>query len=368
MKCFYSVLLASIITICLSGAAQSITLTCPAPSTAISVPANANTAQIQNLITGVAPGTTLMFPAGIYAITDMIFLSSGVSLQGSLDGGTVFISQTGQPMFFASNVSDIDICAIHFDGNLTGGSQNPNGAALLVEGCKNIHITYNLFTNNAQEVDLKLFNSDDVYFQGNASIGPNEWQPIAAWMTDGKPHKNFYVTDNLFNNWTRDAVEVSGTNSTITDWHFDRNAFIKDFSVQPIVYQQLAVYAGTLQNSNSTIWGNSFTVNGANQQGGGVTDWAIEVWMPNISIEENITFNVLMGVVPSHCPGCEIENNSFNNYSTYWGGPFSQDGGYDHTEWIGWNVLNGTWVQGWPGGTTDYGPRPPVYQPSPPFL
>jgi hypothetical protein len=366
MKCAYRVLLVLTLAPSFSGSAHSITLVCPTTSATYSVPANANTAQIQNLVTGVAPGTTLVFPAGTYAITNPIVLNSGVSLQGSLNGDTVFVSHTGQQMLWANHVSDINICAIHFDGNTTGGAQNPNGAAILVEaGSRNIHITYNLFTNNAQEGDLKMFNSDDIYFQGNASMGPGEWQPISAWMTDGNPHHNFHVTDNIFFDWQRDGVEVSGNNSTITDWHFDRNAFSVDYGHDLFNIdggQQLAVYAGTAQNSNCTIWGNSFTVNG------GVSDWAIEVWMPNISIEQNITFNTFMGLVIANCPGCEIENNSFNNYSTYYGGPFAQDGGYDHTEWIGWNVMNSTWMQGWPGGTTDYGPRPQVYQPSPPFV
>jgi len=75
----------------------------------------------------------------------------------------------------------------------------------------------------------------------------------------------------------------------------------------------------------------------------------------------------------SRCPGCEIENNAFNNYNTtYNGAPLNQDGGYDHTEWVGSNVWNGNWVQGWPAdnyfAAHTYGAQPPVNQPSPPFF
>jgi hypothetical protein len=364
MKFITRFFLTLIVALSLSGAAHSITLVCPTTGSAVSVPRNANTAQIQNLVTGVAPGTTLVFPPGTYAITRPILLSSGVSLQGSLNGDTLFVSQTGQPMLWANNVSNINICAIHLDGNTNGGSQTPNGAAILVENSSDIHITYNLFTNNAQEGDLKMFNSDDIYFQANASVGPNEYQPVTAWITDGNPHMNFYVTDNLFKNWMRDAVEVSGGTSTITGWHFDRNAFSEDFGAQVLQPQgsdHIGLYSGNSQSNNNTIWGNSFTENG------GVLDWAIEVFMPNTSIEQNITFNVQTGIAFSNCPGCEAENNSFNNFSLkYDNGPLHEDGGYTGAEWVGSNVWNGTWVQGWPGHT--YGTQPPVYQPSPPFF
>jgi hypothetical protein len=230
----------------------------------------------------------------------------------------------------------------------------------------NIHIRYNLFTNNASQDDLKVYNSDQIYFQHNVS-GPNELQPVNFWVTDGQPHSSFYVTDNIFSNWRRNAVEGGSLVgfapcSPLTDYHFDRNMFtvVAGADNLPGGGEHLALYGCSSQNANNTVWGNTFAVTG------GISDWAIEISIGNTTIEQNVMNNTLSDIQISACPGCVIVNNSFNNYSDqYSDTPFAPDGGYDGTEWIGTNLWNGTPVVGWPASAT-YGPAPPVYKPSTP--
>src|SRR5258707_845675 len=110
MKFIYGFLLTLIFALCLSARAHSqnanINIVCPTTSSTAFVSSATNTAGIQNVINTVPPGTTLIFTPGTYAITSSINLRSGVSLQGQT--GTVLVSHTGQSMFIAAGVSDIN--------------------------------------------------------------------------------------------------------------------------------------------------------------------------------------------------------------------------------------------------------------------
>jgi ribosomal protein L30E len=60
----------------------------------------------------------------------------------------------------------------------------------------------------------------------------------------------------------------------------------------------------------------------------------------------------------SHAAGAAVLNNTFTNVQT----PFSEDGGYDGTQWIGSNTVDGVTQNGWSGHGAQ-GAEPALYSP-----
>jgi hypothetical protein len=121
-------------------------------------------------------------------------------------------------------------------------------------------------------------------------------------------------------------------------------------------------------SGNSTIWGNMLLC-------GNCLNAIFEVGVQDtgkapydVTVSGNSIYNTVWGMTISSSLGIAILNNTFSNITN---GPFGEDGGYDGTEWIGWNTVNGQQVQGCDGGCPDgppaYGQEPPTYTPSTPY-
>jgi hypothetical protein len=122
------------------------------------------------------------------------------------------------------------------------------------------------------------------------------------------------------------------------------------------------------QTSCSTIYGNTF--NGTS----GYAQWGIEVSSPGpagVSVEQNTMTNVDAPITIGQAVGTEIENNTLTNWGndSFHSCAYNKDGGYNATEWIGTNTLNGSQVTGDYGclGHGAYGQKPAVCTPSTPY-
>ena len=114
-----------------------------------------------------------------------------------------------------------------------------------------------------------------------------------------------------------------------------------------------------------TAWGNTIIGTSGNGQ------WGIEIGAPNVSVEQNMMTNVDAPFFVGAAPGTDIANNTMTNFSNnppYYDYAFNKDGGYNATEWIGYNVmtctrfgLNNSSVLGWPTGNG--GPASPISVP-----
>lgn len=332
------------------------TCTTSGPTVTVSLGAN-----IQAAINSASPGTTLVFSPGTWRIASTIYLASGVSLQGQ--SGTRFQYGGADPMFDGDTVSNINICGINFDGGSSGGGANFPSAAILIAASSSIHIVSNTFTNNSTEGDVVMFDSDNIYFQGNVS-GPNEREVVAGQVTDGKFHDGIFVTDNYMRGFSRMGVELQNASSYSVgfgDVHVDRNTFEAFGS-----YTMATSFVTGALNICNTFWGN--TIYGTR----GAAQWGLEIGIDGtatFSIEQNRMTNVDGPFFISGAPGGEIENNTITNFGGSYGDTaFNKDGGFNGTEWIGTNELNGVLVTGDDGGLRNrpYGAQPtPLCTPSP---
>jgi hypothetical protein len=269
--------------------------------------------------------------------------------------------------------SNITISNLTLDGGTSGGA-GVSSAAVFVEGnSKSIYVTGNKFVNNSNQGDLFVYNSDSIYFQGNTS-GPNEYQPVSAHITDGTTHNGLFMTDNSIYGFSRMGFELT-VDSTAGGWggtHIDRNIIGPFGSLttgdSPFAISFVANVAGGV-NTCGTVWGNTIKGTSGNAQ------WGLEIGTPGpvgVSVEYNTMTNVDAPMFISLANGTEIENNlmtNFGNDPPWNNGAFNQDGGYNGTEWIGTNTINGSQITGDGGylGHGPYGTKPPVCAPSNPF-
>jgi len=179
------------------------------------------------------------------------------------------------------------------------------------------------------------------------------------------------MTDNNLSDFARMGFELT-VDSAVGGWggtHIDRN-IIGPFSyISPagsLFAISFVANASGGVNTCSTVWGN--TINGTS----GNAQWGLEIGNPGpvgVSVEHNTMTNVDAPMYISSAIGTEIENNimtNFGNDPPYDSGAFNQDGGYDGTEWIGTNTINGSQITGDGGylGHGPYGTKPPVCSPS----
>src|SRR5258708_6882933 len=85
---------------------------------------------------------------------------------------------TGSPLFDIVGGSGITITNFTWNGGTRGGARY-SAAIVAEQGSNNIHVTSSKFLNNSIQSDLYIYNSDNIYFQGNTS-GPNELHPVSA--------------------------------------------------------------------------------------------------------------------------------------------------------------------------------------------
>jgi hypothetical protein len=106
---------------------------------------------------------------------------------------------------------------------------------------------------------------------------------------------------------------------------------------------------------SGTVWGNQ--IDGAHS-GGTPIELGNHAGPFNVTVAQNVVSNHEWGMMFSHTAGMTVLNNKFTNVDN----PFSDDGGYDKTEWIGTNTVDGVKQVGWPGHR--YGAEPTTFSPS----
>ncbi len=319
---------------------------------------------IQNAINGAGSGDTVIFNAGTYNISGAISLKSGVSLQGQ--PGAILMETGTDTMFEIYALNNITISRLIFDGG--GTKLAPGEKFIYIDGGSNhIHIQSNTFRNfTAYEgpagdpeagngpVAIEMWVTQNTYVQGNTIT--NGFQGI-NWRMNARPASpmsTMIVSDNTISNMMRMGIETSPYGN-FTNIHFDRNDVSNTGSI--------ALSLVGIMDSG-TIWGN--TIHNL-PSGGNYASWGLEIGgdAPHpfgMTVSQN-KFNGMMqwGMGIAHAPGLAILNNTFTGVTT----PYSTDGGYDSTEWIGTNTINGSSSTGWAGHT--YGAQPTLYSPSAPY-
>jgi len=305
---------------------------CPVPAhgTVINASGNAIQAAINN---AVAPATIVVAP-GTYTV-GTITPKSGVWLQGN---GQVTLKSS--QMVFALNQGQKDIWISGFTIN-GGPPATPccQGVIVINGGGADIHIVNNTFTNfNAS---MWIWAANRVYVQSNTF--DTGIQPISSRMNGGSLDTQV-ISDNVIRNVSRMGIETGHFGTSFANFHFDRN----DIQTRNVLAMSIIGYY-----DSETIWGNNLHGN----------NWGIEVGnganqRVKITVSQNVLTDNNWGIGPSHCPGTVIEGNTMTRV----GAPFIKDGGYDGTEWVGINTIDGKQVRGAFGKT--YGTEPQTYQPS----
>jgi hypothetical protein len=308
--------------------------------------------------------------AGTYAMSTALTLTSA-------DNGETWTGYPGNPaqsailQYSGSNhreividgASNITISNLNFDGGTSGGGDgdgnNVAGAVYVAGTSNNIYVENNLFTNNFNQSDLYIFNSDNIYYEGNTSIG--SYEPVSGHVTDGSVDTGWFVTDNTISEFVRIGIElqVDTAGSGLGDVNIDYNV-ISNFatSILPIA---ISFIPGT-GNTGDTVWGNTITGTP------GAGEWGVEFGGPT-DVEHNTMDGVDAPFVISAATGATIQNNALSNfgmnppYNSY---AFNVDGGFNDGQWVGVNTLNGIATAGWIG-YPNQGPQPPsTSPPSPP--
>jgi hypothetical protein len=309
-------------------------------------------ANIQKAINAAPAGTTIVFKAGVYDVSRVINLKSGVSLQG--EAGAKLQSNGKAGIFQGLGVHDVNISGFTFDGK-NGGPSN-SGAIYLDSSTgggsgtpsNNIHITNNTFQNwtNNSGSNLWLWHTQNTYVQGNTF--KNGWEAV-GWSTDkgAPPMNNLVVSNNVITGMKYIGIETA-FDSTVSNVHIDYNKIsnIGDMSISFVEGET----GGKVMSG--TVKGNQ--IDGANS-GGTLVELGNYNGPFNVTVSDNVLSNHEWGMMFSHTAGMAVLNNKFVNVEN----PFSDDGGYDGTEWIGTNTVDGAKQVGWPGH--NYGPQPALY-------
>jgi hypothetical protein len=280
----------------------------------------------------VAPATIIVAP-GAYTI-GTITPKSGVWLKG--DG----VILNSHQMVFALNQGQKDVWISGFTVN-GGPPATPccQGVIVINGGAADIHIVNNTFKNfNA---GMWIWAANRVYVQSNTF--QTGIQPISSRMNGGALDTQV-ISDNVIRDVSRMGIETGHFGTSFTNFHFDRN----DIQTRSVLAMSIIGYY-----DSGTIWGNNLHGN----------NWGIEVGngakqRVKLTVSQNILTDNSWGIGPSHCPGTVIEGNTMTRVNQ----PFIKDGGYDGTEWVGINTINGKQVKGAFGKT--YGMKPQTYQPS----
>lgn len=309
-------------------------------------------ANIQKTINAAPAGTTIVFKPGVYDVSKVINLKSGVSLQGQ--AGAKLQSNGKAGIFQGLGIHDVNISGFTFDGK-NGGPSN-SGAIYLDSSTgggsgtpsNNIHITNNTFQNwtNNSGSNLWLWHTQNTYVQGNTF--KNGWEAV-GWSTEkgAPPMNNLVVSNNVITGMKYIGIETA-FDSTVSNVHIDYNKIsnIGDMSISFVEGES----GGKVMSG--TVKGNQ--IDGAHS-GGTLVELGNYKGPFNVTVSDNVLSNHEWGMMFSHTAGMAVLNNKFVNVQN----PFSDDGGYDKTEWIGANTVDGVKQVGWPGHT--YGSQPTLY-------
>ena len=332
-------------------------------------------ANIQSTINSAALGTTIVFASGTYNITSVIVLKSGVSLKGR--SGAILHSNGSSGIFKGLGVSDITISGFVIDGN-DGGPGQVAGAIYLDSSTgidttgnpsSNIKIIYNTFQNWANTNVFYLWASNNTYIQGNTIN--DSWQGLSWSSNPGDNLDTLVISDNRFSGIQRYGIEV-GFGGIVTNLHIDRNV-IGNMGEGSSGSISLVAGSAATQIGPGTMSGNQIdgaTGNAQVELGDGSSG---STGMLKITVERNRISNVtkqndITGMMFAHAEGCAVLQNTFINVMV----PFGQDGGFDDTQWIGTNTVNGVAWTGWPRESDGQGPypnrgaEPTLYSPSGP--
>lgn len=312
-------------------------------------------ANIQRAINSAQSGDTIVFTSGAYNVSRVINLKSGVSLQGQ--PGATLQSNGTAGIFQGLGVHDINISGFTLDGK-NGGPAN-SGAIYLDSSTgdgtgtpsNNIHIANNTFQNwtNNTGANVYLWHTQNTYVQGNTF--KNGWEAV-SWATDSSapPLNNLVVSNNTITGMKDIGIETA-FDSDVSNVHIDYNK-ISNIGDMSISFVEGSVGGGAI---SGTVWGNQID---ASHSGGTPVELGNYNGPFNVTVSQNVISGNQWGMMFSHTDGMAVLNNTFTNVQY----PFSDDGGYDRTEWIGTNSINGVSKTGWSGHT--YGAEPTTYSPS----
>jgi parallel beta-helix repeat protein len=306
-------------------------------------------ANIQNVINSAASGDTIVFTPGTYSISNVIELKSGVSLEGQ--SGATLASNGSAGIFEGLGVHDISISGFVLDGQ---NSANQDGGAIVLAAdggtpSNNIHILNNTFQNFTHSSDLAFWSTQNTYVQGNTLT--DGYQGI-SWHTsaDSSALDNLVISNNTITNMSRMGIET-GFSSTVSNVHIDYN------NISHTGDMAMSVVEGDVTGNfqSGTIIGN--TIDGP---GYPLLEIGNRNGPFNMTVADNTLSNSEWGMSIGSVQGAAILHNTFNNVQA----PYSTDGGYDGTEWIGANTIDGKSVTGW-SDHGSYGTEPTLYSPLP---
>lgn len=321
---------------------------------------------VQKKINAAKSGDTVSFAGATFDVNTSYKLKSGLHYVGN--PGTVMMSH-GVPVFEGQSVHTIDIHGFLMDGMGTGPQ---SGGAVYIYPDDNLtpsrsirvrECTFQnwLNRNNAGAVINFWDTGDGCYVQGNKFN--NILQAINFCTNPGQVElKNIVASDNEVVRCKAIAMET-GWDSDVTSVHFDRNKFsqLQAMSISLVSFDTGGHF------KSGTVWGNQITGMGIDKTLGIVEIGSNPGFACNITMSQNLITDMKWGSMFAHAQGLVVQNNDFERVKY----PFGDDGGYDRTEWVGWNTVNGKNMQGWTiiaddedGKPHIYGARPPVFSPS----
>jgi hypothetical protein len=203
---------------------------------------------------------------------------------------------------------------------------------------------------------LAVFNSNNLYIRGNkfdvrTTSAKND---VTTTFNDNADHFGLFITDNAFINCVRMCIEAQGQNSprnSVNNVHIDRNSCKDCMTVLAGTFNYISAVTGA--GSGSTVSGNNVS-----RAAGTPCYGAIEVVMYGTTISDNQETNICWGYTIAQDVGSVFQNNSLTYDLTTTHQGFTQDGAYDHAEWIGVNHYNVG------SGFTDVAGCPPNTPPS----
>jgi parallel beta-helix repeat protein len=166
-----------------------------------------------------------------------------------------------------------------------------------------------------------------------------------------------FLTDNNISGFSRFGFEIQQNSAgTFQDVHIDRNVVDISSTGNSAGNEVFSFVVGDSSLCNS-VWGNMVTgVTGYNQL-------FLELGSYNTSVENNTVTDIDWAISFSTTTGSEVENNTFLSLGK---AAFSDDGGFNNTQWIGLNTIDGASQSGW-SGDPNTAAKPAVCSPSAAF-
>ena len=296
---------------------------------------------IQSVINSANAGDTIFFTAGTYDVNQTLQLKSGLLLHG--EPGATLMSVSSNTMVNGTNISNTSIDGLTFDGGTTGaGGVTGSNAAFLLDASNNVQVVNSTFKNITADAAVFIFDSDNVNISNN--VGDHLTQ-FASAHPNNAVHSNLTIDNNTISNISRFGIEVQGPYQNL---HVDNNTLstVSDINISVVDDDHLGV---------------PVSVSGNHIVGGNV---GIEIGDANGTIANNNISNVAFGVSISSTPNTAIISNTFTSVSN----PFSEDGGFTGSQFVGVNTIDGSQVTGWaghPNGSPAPTTPPPTPTPTP---